>query len=170
LKGSFFQKLQGHLPGLLRRGVRITGTRADAEDLAQDTVVRALEKQAELRSPDGMGGWLKSIQRTVHLNGRRNLSVKLEVLEGGVSEAKEPSRDLREEVDREVLDGPLARALESLPPEWRDVLWMREVEELSYEEIARAQGCPVGTVRSRLARARQGMMKALGEERRHGQL
>ena len=89
---SFVRRLQQHLPALLRNGTRMTGTRPDAEDLAQDTMLRALEKHSELRSPDRMAGSLLSIQKTVHLNGRRNLRPKLEVLEGGAG-APEPSAD-----------------------------------------------------------------------------
>ena len=167
---SFVKRLQQYLPALLRQGTRLTGTRSEAEDLAQDTIMRALEKQSELRSPERMAGWLSAIQKTVHLNGRRNLRPQLEVLEGGASTAPEPSKDLRDELSANELDESLARALDALPPEWREALWLREVEELSYEEIAAAQRCPIGTVRSRLARAREAMLSKLGEEKRREHL
>lgn len=166
---SFVKRLQQYLPALLRQGTRLTGTRPDAEDLAQDTMMRALEKQSELRSPERMAGWLMAIQKTVHLNGRRTLRPRLEVLEGGAS-AAEPAGDLRDEVSAHELNESLAQALDALPPEWRDALWLREVEELSYEEIAAAQKCPIGTVRSRLARAREAMLRQLGEEKRREHL
>ena len=171
---SFLEKIQRHLPKLLRAGTRLTGTRSEAEDLAQETMIRAMQKQSELRSPDHMAGWLLAIQKSVHLNSRRKLGPRLEVLQGGASDSsaapKEPSRDLREEVGTHELDESLTRALDALPVEWREALWLREVEDLSYEEIAAAQQCPIGTVRSRLARAREAMLRNLGEEKKRGHL
>ncbi|MCI0673322.1 MAG: sigma-70 family RNA polymerase sigma factor [Myxococcaceae bacterium] len=161
---SFLQSALEHLPALLRVGRRWTGQPSDAEDLAQDTLMRALERQGELRDAASMKAWLLTIQRTVFLNGRRGQRPRLEVLEGGRSSAPEAVGDLEAELLRSSLDDELLAALEGLQPEWREALWLREVEELSYEEIAMVQGCPVGTVRSRLARARTQLLAALEPE------
>lgn len=153
-----------HLPALLRVGVRLTKSRADAEDLAQDTLVRALEQRASLRDEARLRAWLLSVQRTVHLNSRRGLRQRLEVLDGGLAAKDAPPRaDLEAEVLAKGVDDELLAALGGLPEAWRDALWLREVEELSYDEIAEVQGCPVGTVRSRLARAREALAERLGE-------
>lgn len=158
---SFAARLLDELPALLRTARRMTRSGSDAEDLVQATVVRALERKDELREPDRMRGWLLSVQRTVALNGARGARHRLEVIDGGASEA---TGDL----EADILDRGFAEevegALGALQPEWREALLLREVEELSYEEIARVQACPVGTVRSRLARARLAVLDALEDK------
>lgn len=132
----------------------------------QATVERAIKQRDNLRDPDKLRGWLLRVQRSVLLNTARGLRNRLEVIEGGQGGAAlvEPRGDLEAEIlERSFADG-VKRALERLPSEWRDALLLREVEELSYEEIAEVQGCPVGTVRSRLARARAALFEQLSEE------
>nr|WP_255651415.1 RNA polymerase sigma factor [Corallococcus sp. AS-1-12] len=160
------------MPALRRVGRRLTGSAAEADDLVQETVARALERRGELRDPERLKGWLLAVQRTVFLNSRRGLRPHLEVLEGGLGKAlpAEPSTDMEAELHARTLSAGMQAALDALAPEWRDALWLREVEELSYEEIARVQGCPVGTVRSRLARARLAMLDLLEKEKAHGSL
>jgi RNA polymerase sigma-70 factor (ECF subfamily) len=160
-----------HLPALRRIGQRLTDSTAEADDLLQETLVRALERRGELRDVGHLKGWLLAIQRTVFLNSRRPRRVSLEVLEGGLGkEPPEPHGDLELELHGRTLGAPMRAALDALPPEWRDALWLREVEELSYAEIAEVQGCPVGTVRSRLARARGAMLESLEKEKARGSL
>jgi len=168
---AFIERALEHLPALRREGRRLTGSPVEADDLVQETVARALERRGELRDPERLKGWLLAVQRTVFLNSRRGLRPRLEVLEGGLGKdaPPEPSADLEAELHAQTLSSAMKAALESLAPEWRDALWLREVEELSYEEIAQVQGCPVGTVRSRLARARVAMFDFL-EEKAHGRL
>lgn len=113
-----------------------------------------------------MRGWLLRVQRTVHLNGARGMARKLEILQGGLSESEQPSRDLEGEVTERGFADELDDALGLLAPELRDALLLREVEGLGYDEIAEIQGCPLGTVRSRLARARRSLLAALS--RSHG--
>ncbi len=168
---AFLALATPHLPALLRVGVCLPRNRADAEDLGQDTLERALGLRQGLRDPSAVKGWLLAVQRTVLLNGRRGLRRHLEVIDGGqASRLHPPAGDLEQEILAQGLDDRLRGQLDSLPAEWRDALWLREVEELSYEEIATIQGCPIGTVRSRLARARMTMLRQLSEERAHGPL
>lgn len=169
---TFIQRALAHLPSLRRVGRRLTGSSAEADDLVQETLARALERRDELRDPERLKGWLLAMQRTVFLNSRRGLRPRLEVLEGGLGKdvPLEPQGDLEAELHARTLGPAMQAALASLAPEWRDALWLREVEELSYEDIAQVQGCPVGTVRSRLARARQAMFEKLEEEKAHGVL
>lgn len=160
---SFVDKLLAELPSLLRVARRLTRTEADAEDLVQATVVRAMERHSDLRESAKLRAWLLRVQRSVHLNSVRGLRTRLEVLEGGRAGENqlEPRGDLEEEILDRSLEGNLQAALDKLPPEWRDCLLLREVEELSYEEIAQIQGCPIGTVRSRLSRARLSLYQEL---------
>lgn len=168
----FLDKAMAHVPSLLRAAHRLGRDEADAEDLVQDTLVRALEKRDELRDDERLKGWLLAIERTIHLNSRRGMRARLEVLEGGLSSEPppEPTGNLADELMERSLSDELLAALEQLPPEWRETLLLREVEELSYEEISLVLGCKLGTVRSRLARARERLFELLNEEARHGGL
>jgi len=167
---NFLDCVSVHAPSLRRFARRLTRNRADAEDVLQDTLMRALERRAELRDPGRLRAWLLAIVRTSWLNSRRGLRNRLEVLEGG---RPGPGEDgARGDLEREILDrsftDELLLALEALPEEWRRTLWLREVEDLSYEEIARVLDCPLGTVRSRLARARAAAAACLGRGEAHG--
>lgn len=144
-----------HIPSLLRMGKRLTGSHAEAEDLVQETLMRAMQHSSELREPSQMRAWLLTIERRLFLNSRRGLRPRLEVLDGGLSpHRREPTGDLERELMEGSLGDELEAALAALPEEQREAIWLREVEELSYDEIARVQDCPLGTVRSRLSRAR----------------
>jgi len=167
---TFLDCVNAHAPSLRRFARRLTRNHADAEDVMQDTFLRALEKRDELREPGRLRAWLLAIVRTTWLNSRRGLRNKLEVLHDGRSMVAEhgPRGDLEREIlDRSLTDDVLL-ALDSLPEEWREALWLREVEDLSYEEIARVLDCPLGTVRSRLARARAAAAAWLNKGGPHG--
>jgi RNA polymerase sigma-70 factor (ECF subfamily) len=159
---TLLERALDHLPSLLRVARRLTRSEAAAEDLVQDTLVRAIEKQHDVDHPERLRAWLLAVERTVFLNSVRGRAHALEVLEGGRDAVAkhEPSGNLEDEILARSLDPRLDAALDALPAEQRDALWLREVEELSYEEIAKVQGCAVGTVRSRLARARQTLVSA----------
>jgi len=146
---------------------RLTRSEADAEDLVQATVVRAIEHRAELRDDERMRAWLLRVQRTVLLNGRRGLAHKLERIHGTLFES-EPHGDLETELLERELPDELDRALARLSGEHRDALLLRELEGLTYEEIAAIQQCPIGTVRSRIARARLALYEMLSrKDERH---
>jgi RNA polymerase sigma-70 factor (ECF subfamily) len=131
--------------------------------LVQATVVRAIEHRSELRDDERMRAWLLRIQRTVLLNGRRGLAHKLELLHGALSES-EPRGDLEAELLEPELPDELTRALGCLCSEHREALLLREVEGLTYEEISTVQHCPIGTVRSRIARARLALFEMLSSK------
>jgi RNA polymerase sigma-70 factor (ECF subfamily) len=157
---AFSLRLLAELKSLLRVARQLTRSDADAEDLVQATVVRAIERHDELRDRERMRPWLLQIQRTVFLNGRRGLARKLELVRGDF-EGAEPTADLEVEFFARLLPDELDGALRKLAPEIKDTFLLREVEGLSYEEIATIQACPVGTVRSRLARARLTLFELL---------
>jgi len=169
----FIELALEHVPLLLRTGRRLTRDEADAEDLVQETLARALEKSSDLRDVSGLKSWLLAVQRTVFLNSRRGLRPRLEVLQGGLGPHEpplEPRGDLAVELGAKGLSDEVNAALLSVPAEWREALWLREVEELSYAEIAEVHGCPIGTVRSRLARAREAVLAFLEKEKLRGNL
>ena len=167
---TFLECVNAHAPSLRRFAWRLTRNHADAEDVMQDSLMRALEKRGELREPGRLRARLLTIVRTCWLNSRRGLRSKLEVLRDGQSPGVEHvlSGDLEREILDRSLTDDLLMALEALPQEWREALWLREVEDLSYEEIAQVLDCPLGTVRSRLARARAASAAWLGRGGTHG--
>ena len=164
---SFVERLLAELPSLLRTARRLTRSEQDAEDLVQATVVRAIERRADLRDEERMRAWLLRVERSVLLNTVRGARQRLEVIEGGrgAESVPEPRGDLEVEILDCGFADEVERALAHLPPSLRDALLLREVEDLSYEEIADLQGCPVGTVRSRLSRARLALIEGLSERR-----
>jgi RNA polymerase sigma-70 factor, ECF subfamily len=167
---TFLDCMNAHAPALRRFARRLTRNHADAEDVLQDTLMRALEKRGELREPGRLRAWLLAIVRTCWLNSRRGLRSKIEVLHERQPEPGEhiAGGDLEHEILDRSLTDELLLALEALPEEWRQTLWLREVEDLSYEEIARVLSCPLGTVRSRLTRARAAAAASLGKGETHG--
>ena len=168
---AFLERVQAYAPALRRFAARMTGSPADAEDVLQETLVRALQRRGELRDPGQLRSWLFAITRTVSLNARRGLRHTLEVLEGGLSAETEETTvggNLETEILDRSLSDELTAALAALSPEHREAIWLREVEDLSYEEIARVVDCELGTVRSRLARARVALAARLLKENGHG--
>lgn len=158
---EFAQLAEPHLGVIHRMARRLTRTRADAEDLAQETLIRAFERRSSLRESGRMRGWLLSTMRNLHLNRVRDEKPHLLVLQDIRGSAAEPKGNLEREIQDLVLSDELSLALRQLPPDQSEVLWLRAVEGLSYEELAEAMDTPVGTVRSRLSRARAAMVELL---------
>lgn len=153
--------------GVQRAARRLTRNASDAEDLVQETYVRALRSAEQFRAGTNLKAWLLTILRHVHLNRRRQAARAIvEVDEAKVdrfAEAAEHGDTPERRLLGRVLDGRLRAAHESLPLALRQTLWLRDVEGLSYAEIAGRLGIPLGTVMSRLARARQLLYKRVNE-------
>jgi RNA polymerase sigma factor (sigma-70 family) len=141
-----------------------------AEDVVQDAVLRAL-RYGGWRGGDGRA-WLLQIVRNASydwLSRRRaRAEVALETTADGVSGPADRLADPAPDPEaalaaRETRDG-LAAAVAALPPELRECLVLREMEEMSYRDIARITGAPVGTVMSRLWRARRALVAATTKE------
>jgi RNA polymerase sigma-70 factor (ECF subfamily) len=147
-----------HLPALRRYAMGLAGTLPAADDLVQDCIERALQHLGTLQDEEKMWGWLRSILFNQFIDGRRRMktrgeSVQLEVIENRPDGAAPADR--RHEA-QEVL-----RATAQLSPEHRQVLLLVGVEGLSYREAAEEIGVPIGTVMSRLGRARDQLRAAL---------
>lgn len=160
---EFAERVEPHLGILHRLARRLTRSRADAEDLAQEGLLRAFERRNSLRDPKKIRSWLLALLRNLHLNRVRDERPQLVMLSGGAS-FEHPTADLEEEIQARALSDEVLLALRALPEEQATALWLRAVEGLSYQEIAEVMGTPVGTVRSRLARAREAMSARLGKE------
>ena len=145
------------LPRLRRYARVLTGDVNRADDLVQDTLARAWEKRQLWQAGSDLRAWLFTIMHNVHVNQfsvrRRELAESsLDADDGPVAGWQIPVRATQS--DRVELAEVLAQ-IGRLPTDQREVLMLAAVEELRYEEIARVQGVPIGTVMSRLNRARE---------------
>jgi len=163
-----------HAPRLFRLAVRLTGRREDAEDLVQETLVRALPALRRFEGRARLSTYLVRAMTNLWKNRLRSRRrSRLVDWFRGARDGADGER--REPVVVDDAPSPLQRleqldrarrvrdCVARLEPQRRLTLLLREVEELSYEEIAEMTGVPVGTVRSRLARARDDLRKLLEE-------
>ena len=151
--------MRSHGAELYRVAVRLCGHRETAEDLVQETFLRALKAMHRLRQNSNMKGWLFTILRNIWLNelrSRRSAPQLIE-LEDQDGKALEIPGKLKDSLQI-LADYEDARrvhsAIAELAVEHREVILLREFEELSYQEMADILDCPIGTVMSRLGRAR----------------
>lgn len=152
-----------HLDPLYAVALRYTKNPSDAEDLVQDTLLRAERYASRFEPGTNLRAWLMKMLTNLFLNGRktaqrRRVSTEedLDTLQGtsplGVAE---PVRTPEEMASIGDLSGRITRALDRLPDEHRVVVLLADVEGFSYREIADTLSCPMGTVMSRLHRARK---------------
>jgi RNA polymerase sigma-70 factor, ECF subfamily len=155
-----------HLDALYRVALRLTGDPTQAEDLVQDTMLKAYRSWRQYRPGTNAKGWLLTILRNTFINDYRRR--KLEPVATDL-EAVEPRAIYRnvEDVDPEgtffskIVDEKVLQAVDALPTEFREVLVLSDMEGLSYAEIAETLHIPVGTVKSRLFRGRRLLQAAL---------
>jgi RNA polymerase sigma-70 factor (ECF subfamily) len=156
----------GLLSSLYYAAFRLTRDGAEAEDLVQDTYTYAFAHADELRTITAAKAWFMRILYHRFISLRRRTRPELKILEGGLSE--EPASAAALGVERAAIARlsrrAISAALDRLPDEMRSALLMCVVEGMSYEEIAENMECPVGTVRSRIARARGQLVRALAAE------
>lgn len=130
-----------------------------AADAVQDAYLRALRHFGGWRGGDARA-WLLTIVRNVCRSARGGTEVEFdETLHSDAVADRHPAADLARRTARETLGA----ALEQLPQEFREVIVLRELEGLSYKEIADITGAPVGTVMSRLSRGRERLRRALSD-------
>jgi RNA polymerase sigma-70 factor (ECF subfamily) len=147
-----------YLDSLFRYALILTRHHADAEDLVQETYVRAFQKIDSVRNPNSVKSWMFTILRNTWTSQkRRQKSTRIET-EFDLSSIRDIDHNLagdalshyEKHYEREVV----RKALQQLPLEDREILILREYDDLSYKRIADILNCPIGTVMSRLARAR----------------
>ena len=148
-----------HLDGLYSYALVLTRNHAEAEDLVQETYVRALPAMGRLRTDSNTKGWLFTILRNVWLNQLRKWRngpqmIEMEGDDGVANSIVEPSKDSHDLYVSKLEAEQVRAAIEELPADFREIILLREYEDLSYQEIANVLDCPVGTVMSRLGRAR----------------
>ncbi len=154
------QLYDAHVTQVYRLAYRLAGDDDLAQDLTQETFIRAFERLAEFRGEAAFGTWLHAIATTVALNGLRKVKrfrrreADLEEGELVGSERREAEPDLKHK---------LARAVDDLPLKYRTVFVMHDVEGYTHEEIGAALGMPPGTSKAQLSRARARLRQALAE-------
>lgn len=143
------------IPRLRRYARALLGGRADADDLVQDTVERGWNKLDSWRRGSDMRAWLFGIMHNLHVDEQRRPALRTEPLDALDDHDLPPSAP-----DGNTAEGRLAlrdmdHALRQLPPEQREVLLLVALEEMTYDEVAATLNIPLGTVMSRLSRARE---------------
>jgi RNA polymerase sigma-70 factor (ECF subfamily) len=156
------------LEPLFATAMRLTRNRADAEDLVQDTYVKAFGHAEQFKRGTNLRAWLYTILHNTWRNRRRDASrdtveVDSDQVEqaaagpGGGEPVETPERILM----RSTLDADLQAALDELPGPFRQAVWLRDVEEFTYAEIAEMLDVPIGTVMSRISRGRRMLFERL---------
>lgn len=164
-EGPIGREALAHADALYRFARRLTGDEAEAEDLVQETFTRALGAADRFEPGTDLRAWLFRILRNLNLDARRRerrhptvAAAPLEEMEAGDGEPLLADAEL--ERLREVVARDLERALAMLPEAWRSLVLLR-LEGLGDQELAEVMGCPAGTVKSRLARARAALRQRL---------
>ena len=146
-----------HLDALYNFAMYLSKRPADAEDLVQETYLRAFRFSHRFQPGTHLRAWLFQILRNTFLTFYRVREREAPVAEDGVPEWDAPMFHDAPEDDGTAMDAhtDLERAMRRLPEEFRTVLLLAEVEGLPLEEVARVMACPVGTVKSRIFRAKE---------------
>ena len=163
---TFEREALPHLDTVYRVALRLTADPSHAEDLAQETMLKAFRAWHTFRTGTNARAWLLTILRNQFINEyrrdrHRGPTVDVTEVEGhtvfrDVQEADPEGRFFDQIVDEQVL-----AAIDALPDEFREAVVLSDLEGLSYAEIAEVVGVPVGTVKSRLFRGRQALQKQL---------
>lgn len=167
-----------HIDGLYSYAMALSRNRSDAEDLVQETYVRAIPAAQRLRKESNVKSWLFRILRNIWLNQLRNAGGAVQMSgadidqflsEAAAAETAAAHSRLVTKFEQERV----RRAILQLSDEFREVVMLREYEGLSYQEIAGVLNCPIGRVMSRLGRARSKLgvllsaVQATGGSRQH---
>jgi RNA polymerase sigma-70 factor (ECF subfamily) len=179
--GVFQRDALTFLDGLYRTARRLSRDRADAEDLVQDTYLKAFRAADQFRPGTNLRAWLFTILHNTAKNRLRARARELVDVDSDLVErAADSPSPAAEAYDspaasagetpetillRETLAPELQGAIDALPPAFRDAVWLRDVEEFSYSEIAEMLDVPIGTVMSRISRGRHLLFERLNPTR-----
>ena len=157
-----------YLEPLYATALRLTRNPADAEDLVQDTFVKALRFADRCTPGTNLKAWLYTILMNTWRNRRRDAArdaVTIDsprVEEAAAGEGGTVALDTPEQILlRATVRDDLRAALDSLPEVFREAVWLRDVEEFTYAEMAEMLGVPIGTVMSRISRGRRQLFERL---------
>src|SRR3954447_5036087 len=179
-QAEFAELAMEHMPSLYSAALRMTRNPADAEDLVQETYLKAYRAFGSFQAGTNLKAWLYRILTNTFINAyrsrkRRPEQTELDEVEdlylyrrlGGL-EAAAAGRSAEEEVLDHFTETDVKNAIEALPEQFRMAVLLADVEGFSYKEIAEILDVPIGTVMSRIHRGRRALQKALldfGRER-----
>lgn len=168
--GEFAQAALSHIDSLYGTALRLTRRGADAEDLVQETYLKAFRSAHQFQPGTNLKAWLFTILHNTFRNARRHdgrnpVDVDSEAVERATGAGP---GDLSPEqiLTRATLDADLQAALDNLPEPFRQAVWLRDVEELTYAEMAQVLDVPIGTVMSRISRGRRALLEGVRARRR----
>jgi RNA polymerase sigma-70 factor, ECF subfamily len=158
---GFEETVLPHLDAAFNYARWLTKSHAEAEDVVQDACVRAMRYFSSLRDGDARPWFFTIVRNTWYSRISRRSSLTEVAAEGGPRERPDQGLDPEERLLQQHAIGLVRGALEHLPVDFREVIVLREIEGLSYKEIAEVVRVPIGTVMSRLARARERLTAVL---------
>ena len=166
---GFAAEALSYVDSLYGTALRLTRRPADADDLVQDTYLKAFRAAGQFERGTNLKAWLFTILHNTFRNMRRHevrspIEVDSETVERAadvIAQDQTPEQLLT----RDTLDIDLQAALDALPEAFRQAVWLRDVEEFSYAEIARMLDIPIGTVMSRISRGRRMLFERLSSTR-----
>ena len=171
LRAEFEREAMPHLDTLYGAALRLTRSPSEAEDLVQDTLLKAFRFYDRFEAGTNLKAWLLKIMTNTFINRYRRVVRERAVFDGEMARpvgeatmSRATMRRLRspvDDVERKMLADEIEAALVRLPAEHRVMIELADIQELSYREIADIVGCPIGTIRSRVARGRDAMAAAL---------
>lgn len=174
---EFERQVEDHFDVMYAAALRLTRNRADAQDLMQEALVRALRFHHQFKHGTYIKAWLLTILRNTFINNyrkdsRRPSTVAWTGAEESAAAAADKDmgyypQELKSGNVLEYLDDDVRRAVEALPEGHRHTVVMADLQDMSYREIADALDCPLGTVMSRLHRGRRLLRESLASRAPH---
>jgi RNA polymerase sigma-70 factor, ECF subfamily len=164
---DFNDEILPHLDALYNFALRLTTDPNDAEDLVQDTIVKAFRFFSSYEKGTNAKAWLFRILKNSYINSYRKKSSKPQEIDYDevatfyetIRAERTETSDLEDKMFRELIDDDITKALDEIPEDFRTVVLLCDVEDFTYEEIANMLDVPIGTIRSRLHRGRN-LLKA----------
>lgn len=158
--GVFAAEALASLDGLYRTALRLVGVRADAEDLVQETYLKAFRASCTFEPGTNLRAWLFTILHNTARNrvrdrAREALTIDTDIMEREAERHAAPGETPEAQLLRDTLSPDLQAAIDALPDVFRQAVWLRDVEEFSYADIASMLQIPPGTVMSRISRGRR---------------
>jgi RNA polymerase sigma-70 factor, ECF subfamily len=163
--GAFAEQALSYLDALYGTALRLTRRPQDAEDLVQDTYLKAFRAADQFQRGTNLKAWLFTILHNTFRNmrrhdGRNPVEVNSETVEQA-ADVRGDDQTPEQLLSRATLDAELQAALDALPETFRQAVWLRDVEEFSYADIAAIVDVPIGTVMSRISRGRKMLFERL---------
>lgn len=168
---DFEEEIIPHLDAMYNFALRLTSDPSDAEDLVQDSIVKAFRFFSSYEKGTNAKAWLFRILKNSYINNYRKKSKQPNQVDYDevatfyetIRAERTDTSDLEDKMFRDLIDDDISNALEELPEDFRTVVLLCDVEGFTYEEIANMLDVPIGTIRSRLHRGRN-LLKAQLQE------